>query len=213
MRMREVALVTAISLVVAACGQLGIAPPATPPLGPGVSVHADPSGDAGASPTFDVVELMTARGASDLQVRIWTVPDPVLSAPGTAPSTAQFSGGIGFNIDLNSATGSSFVAPCGGGQGFERFIDLTVRNASGTYNVLNAATLAVTGTATVSQDGPRVTFTASFAALGTATGRTDVNALAGVGGPLTFAGKDCAPDAGQALPSRTRTPGEHPLLW
>ncbi len=56
---------------------------------------ADPTGDAGSAPTFDVIELRTVRGASDIQVRIWTTPDPALPAPGTIPTAAQFSGGVG----------------------------------------------------------------------------------------------------------------------
>lgn len=200
--------VGAIALVTAACGQL-IGAPGQPPLDQGASVHADPAGDAGAPPTYDVIELRTVRGGSEIQVRIWMNPDPALPSPGSIPSGAQFSGGVGFNTDLNNATGIGFVAPCGGGQGLERFIDLTARNLDGTYRVRDAAS-AVTGTATVSQDTSRLTFTVSFAALGISTGRTEVNAVVGLG---TFTGRDCVPDAGQMMPSRSRTGRDHPLIW
>jgi len=208
MRMRTYALVFATSVLTAACGQLVTSPAV--PLDPGVTVHADPTGDAGTFPTFDVVELRTTRGASELQVRVWTTPDPVLPASGAFPSAAQLSGGIGFNTDLNNATGIAFVPPCGGGQGLERFIDLTARNFNGTYNVLDAALVPV-GTAAVSQDGPRVTFTVSFATLGTLTGRTEANAVVGVGA-FPFVGRDCVPDSGQMVPTRERT-HRHPVIW
>ncbi len=207
MKIKTVACIGLIALAAVGCGQI-IGSPGANPQDPGTSVHADPAGDAGGAPTYDVIELRTVRGSSDLQVRLWVNPDPMLPAPGSIPTGAQFSGGIGFNTDLNSATGLSFVAPCGGGQGLERFIDLTTRNGDGTYPVRDTA-LAVVGAATVSQDSSRVTFTASFAALGTATGRTEVNAIVGIG---TFSARDCVPDAGQTLPSRSRT-GGHPLIW
>lgn len=208
MRTAQMLVLLAVVLVVAACGQLDSL--TQMPIDPGVSVTADPAGDAGSAPTFDVLELRTVRGTSTLAVRLWTQPDPALPAPGTAASSSQFSGGIGFNTDLNSATGVSFVPPCGGGQGHERFIDLTTRNANGTYNVFDAAFFVV-GTAAVTQDGPRATWTVSFSTLGTTTGRTQVNAVVGVG---VFTGKDCVPDAGQALPTRERTtPARHPVIW
>ena len=65
------------------------------PVDAGVTIHADPTGDAGPSPTFDIVEVRTVRGAADIQVRVWTVPDPVLPLPGTFPTGSQFSGGVG----------------------------------------------------------------------------------------------------------------------
>jgi len=206
-KMRTCVLLVVTAVLTAACGQL--LSPAVP-IDAGVTVHADPTGDAGAAPTFDVVELRSTRGTAELQIRVWTVPDPVLPAPGTFPSGVQFSGGIGFNTDLNSATGLSFVPPCGGGQGLERFIDLTARNVNGTYNVLDAALFAV-GTAAVSQDGPRVTFTVSFATLGTLAGRTAANAVIGVGA-FPFVGRDCVPDSGQMIPTRERT-RLHPVIW
>jgi hypothetical protein len=205
--MRTCVLLVATAVLTAACGQLSSP---SIPLDAGVTVHADPTGDAGTAPTFDVVELRSTRGTSELQIRVWTVPDPVLPAPGAFASAAQFSGGIGFNTDLNNATGLALVPPCGGGQGLERFIDLTARNANGTYNVLDG-TLSAVGAATASQDGPRVTFTVTFAALGTVTGRTEVNAVIGVGA-FPFIGKDCAPDSGQMVPTRERT-RLHPVIW
>ncbi len=207
-RIRMTACVAAIVLTATGCGQL-ISGPSPNPQDQGTTVHADPAGDAGSPPTFDVIELRTVRGSSEIQVRIWMNPDPALPSPGSSPSLSQLGGGVGFNTDLNNATGIAFVAPCGGGQGLERFIDLTTRNLDGTYPVRDTA-FAVTGAATVSLDSSRVTFTASFAALGTATGRTEVNAVIGVG---TFIGRDCVPDAGQMLPSRSRTGRDHPLIW
>jgi hypothetical protein len=192
------------AFIAAGCGQFFT------PLDPGVAVHADPTGDAGAAPTFDVIELRTTRGGSELIVRIWTTPDPVLPPAAANPSGFEMSGGIGFNTDLDPNTGAAFVAPCGVGQGLERFVDLSLRNGNGTYNVLNANTFAVTGTATASLDGPRVTFTVPFAALGTFTGRTQANALIGVG-TFPFIPKDCVPDAGQMLPTKQQ-PGRHPVI-
>jgi hypothetical protein len=204
-RIRTGALLAVIVLATTACGQIFNPQNQTDQ---GVTTHADPSGDAGFSPTFDIIELRIFRGSAEIQVRIWTTPDPALPAPGTFPSGSQFSGGIGFNTDLNSGTGfASFVAPCGGQQGIDRFIDLTARNFDGTYTVRDAA-LAAIGTASVTQDGPRVTFTASFGVLGTPTGRTQVSAVVGVG---TFVGRDCVPDAPQSLPSRS-TGRTHPLI-
>ncbi len=207
MRLSTCVLLVATAVLTAACGQLSSP---SIPLDAGVTVHADPTGDAGTAPTFDVVELRTTRGTSELQVRVWTAPDPVLPAPGTFASGVQFSGGIGFNTDLSNATGLSLVPPCGGGQGLERFIDLTVRNINGTYNVLDSA-LVVVGVATVSQDGPRVTLVVPFATLGTLTGRTEANAVIGVGA-FPFVGRDCVPDSGQMVPTRERT-RLHPLIW
>ena len=197
----------ALAVVTAACGQLFSPVTSEPPPAPGISTTTDVTGDAGPSPTFDAVELRTDRGASTIRVRLWTVPDPVLPVPGSSPSFSQLSGGIGFNTDLNAATGTGFIAPCGAGQGLDRFIDLTARNFDGTYNVYDAA-LALRGFATVSQDGPRVTFTTSFATLGTATGQTQANAITGVG---VFSPRDCIPDAGGSLPTRAPS-ARHPLL-
>ncbi|MGH2373815.1 MAG: hypothetical protein ACRDIC_10155 [bacterium] len=208
MAIRMTAVLAAIVLATTACGQL-IGGPSPNPQDPGTSVHADPAGDAGAAPTYDVIEVRTVRGSSELQVRLWVNPDPALPPAGAIPTGTQFSGGVGFNTDLNRATGILFVSPCGGAQGLDRFIDLTSRNLDGTYPVRDA-TLAVTGAASVSQDSSRLTFTVSFAALGTSTGRTEVNAVVGFG---TFTGRDCAPDAGQALPSRTQSDRGHPLVW
>lgn len=205
--MRMAAVLAAMVLATTACGQFGGGGP--PLQDQGVSVHADPSGDAGGAPTYDIVEIRTTRGSSELQVRIWVNPDPALPPAGAVPTGTQFSGGVGFNTDLNRATGILFVSPCGGAQGLDRFIDLTSRNFDGTYPVRDAG-LAITGSATVNQETSRLTFTVSFAALGTATGRTEVNAIAGFG---AFTGRDCAPDAGQALPSRTQTDRGHPLIW
>jgi hypothetical protein len=202
--MKSFMIVVVCALTAAGCGGF------LSPLDPGVAVHADPTGDAGFPPTFDVVELRTTRGGSELLVRIWTTPDPILPPAGTTPSSTEFSGGVGFNTDLNTSTGASFIAPCGGGQGLERFVDLTVRNTNGTYNVFDAMSLAFTGTAAVSRDGPRVTFTVPYAALGTFTGRTLANAIIGVGS-FPFVPKDCVPDAGQMLPTK-EGPGRHPVL-
>lgn len=196
-----------LAVLTAACGQLMGPGGSEPPPPSGVSTTTDPTGDAGPPPTFDAVELRTDRGTSSVQVRLWTLPDPALPPPGFSPSTVQLSGGIGFNTDLNSATGTDFIAPCGVGQGLDRFIDLTVRNVDGTYNVLDAS-LGLRGVATVALDGPRVTFTTSFTTLGTATGRMQVNAITGVG---VFSARDCIPDAGQSLPSRAPG-GRHRLL-
>ncbi len=207
MGIRNVVWVIALAAMTAACGQLLSPITSEPPPTPGISTTTDPTGDAGPSPTFDAVELRTERGSSTIQVRLWTVPDPVLPAPGSAPSFSQLSGGIGFNTDLNASTGTDFLSPCGIGQGLDRFIDLTARNFDGTYNVFDAA-LALRGFATVSQDGPRVTFTTSFVTLGTATGRMQVNAITGTG---VFSPRDCIPDAGQSLPSRAPS-GRHRLL-
>ncbi|MDR7420048.1 MAG: hypothetical protein QN178_14180 [Armatimonadota bacterium] len=204
--LRLVILLT-LSLLVAACGEL--LNPITP-IDSGVTVHADSTGDAEPPPTYDVIELRVARGSSDLQARMWTEPAAVLPAPGFAASGTELSGGVGFNTDLNAATGGGFVSPCGGGQGLERFVDLTARNVDGTYNVLNVATLAITGTAAVSQEGPRVTFTVPFFALGTGTGRTMANAIVGFNAGV-FIGRDCVPDAGQMLPTQTRG-SRHPLI-
>ena len=206
MQTRMLVIATALALIAAACGQTFNPPP---PIDSGVTVHADPAGDAGSAPTFDVIDMQVARGASELQVRLWTAPEPAIPAPGTSPAPTQFSGGIGFNTDLNVSTGAAFVSPCGGSQGIERFVDLTARNADGSYNVRDAVTLVATGTAAVSQDGPRVTFTVPFGALGTGTGRTMANAIVGIG---LFVGKDCVPDAGEMLPTLRRIP-RHPLLW
>jgi hypothetical protein len=207
MEIRRIIWTIMFAVLAAACGQM--LPPGTsePPPAPGVSTTTDPTGDAGFAPTFDAVELRTDRGTSSIQVRLWTVPDPTLPPPGFLPSLSQLSGGIGFNTDLNAATGTGFIAPCGGGQGLDRFIDLTVRNIDGTYSVLDAS-LALQGTATVALDGPRVIFTTSFGALGTATGRMQVNAITGVG---AFSARDCIPDAGLSLPSRAPS-GRHRLL-
>jgi hypothetical protein len=207
MDIKRVVSILTFAVMTAACGSLLGPITSEPPPAPGVSTTTDPTGDAGPSPTFDAVELRTDRGTSSIQVRLWTVPDPILPSPGFLPSFSQLSGGIGFNTDLNGATGTSFVAPCGAGQGIDRFIDLTARNADGTYSMLDAS-LAVTGTASVATDGPRVVFTASFGALGTATGRMQVNAITGVG---VFSARDCIPDAGQSLPSRAPS-GRHRLL-
>lgn len=207
MEIRRIIWTIMLAALTAACGQILGPGTSEPPPAPGVSTTTDPSGDAGVSPTFDAVELRTDRGTSSIQVRLWTVPDPMLPAPGFLPSFSQLSGGIGFNTDLNGTTGTDFIAPCGIGQGLDRFIDLTARNADGTYSILDAS-LAVTGTATVTPDGPRLIFTASFGALGTATGRMQVNAITGVG---TFSARDCIPDAGQSLPSRAPS-GRHRLL-
>ncbi|MGQ0551317.1 MAG: hypothetical protein ACT4PY_16780 [Armatimonadota bacterium] len=207
-QLRTTVVLVAIVLFTTACGQLIGGTPGTP-QDQGTSVHADPGGDAGAAPTYDIIEIRTVRGSSELQVRLWVNPDPALPPAGSVPTGTQFSGGVGFNTDLNRATGILFVAPCGGAQGLDRFIDLTSRNLDGTYPVRDAG-LAVTGSATVSQDSSRVTFTVSFAALGTTTGRTEVNAVVGFG---TFTGRDCAPDAGQALPSRSESGRGHPLVW
>ncbi len=208
MKIRALTLGIGFVLFATACGQVF-----TPfaPIDAGVTVHADPAGDAGSPPTFDVIELRAVRGASEIRIRLWTTPDPVLPPSGASPSASQFSGGVGFDTDLDASTGGGFVPPCGGNEGLERFVDLTARNADGTYSVRSATTLAVTGFASVSQDGPRVTFTVPFGALGTATGRTQVSAVIGVGA-FPFIGKDCVPDAGQAMPTRVRT-GRHPVLW
>jgi len=207
MRITRVIWTLVFTVMTAACGQLFGPVTSEPPPAPGVSTTTDPTGDAGLSPTFDAVELRTDRGTSSIQVRLWTVPDPALPSPGFLPSFSQLSGGIGFNTDLNSATGTDFIAPCGLGQGLDRFIDLTARNVDGTYSVLDAS-LVVRGVATVALDGPRVIFTTSFATLGTATGRMQVNAVTGVG---VFSARDCIPDAGQSLPSRAPS-GRHRLL-
>jgi len=207
MEIRRVIWTIMLAALTAACGQMLGPGTSEPPPASGVSTSTDPTGDAGVSPTFDAVELRTDRGTSSIQVRLWTMPDPVLPAPGFAPSIFQLSGGIGFNTDLNGATGTDFIAPCGIGQGLDRFIDLTVRNVDGTYSVLDAS-LAFRGIATVALDGPRVIFTTSFATLGTATGRMQVNAITGVG---VFSARDCIPDAGQSLPSRAPS-GRHPLV-
>lgn len=207
-KLRTTALIAAIVLATTACGQL-LGGPGSTPADQGTSVHADPAGDAGSAPTLDVIELRTVRGSSEIQVRVWINPDPSLPSPGSSPSFSQLGGGVGFNTDLNNSTGIAFVGPCGGGQGLERFIDLTTRNLDGTYPVRDA-TLAITGAASVSQDTSRVTFTVSFAALGTSTGRTEVNAVIGFG---TFIGRDCVPDAGQMLPSRSQSGRQHPVIW
>jgi hypothetical protein len=205
LKIRSLVIVVFLALASAGCGQLFTI------LDPGhVAVHTDPTGDAGFPPTFDVIELRTTRGGSELLVRIWTTPNPVLPFPGTNPSSTQFSGGIGFNTDLDPNTGGGFISPCGFGQGLERFVDLSARNSNGTYYVLDVATFGVTGTATVSQDGPRVTFTIPYSALGIYTGQTEANALIGVGS-TQFVAKDCVPDAGQMLPTRLQ-PGRHPVI-
>jgi len=93
---------------------------------------------------------------------------------------------------------------CGVGQGLDFIIDggfQSPRNANGTYRVevaAGGAAGATTGDATVGLDGPRLTLTVPLAALGGDDGRTNASILAGPGTGFV----DCAPDAGQMLPSR-----------
>jgi len=109
----------------------------------------------------------------------------------------------GFNTDLNTATGPGMGGACGVGQGVDFIVDgfQSPRNANGTYRVEVAAgggLGATTGDATVGLDGPRLTLTVPLAALGGDDGRTNASILAGPGTGFV----DCAPDAGQMLPSR-----------
>lgn len=203
---KEVAFVIVGVLFLSGCP---VAAPVINPLSQGVSVHADPTGDAGPAPTFDIIEVMSTRSATNLAVRYWTTPAGPLPAPGAAPVAGQISFLIVFNTDLNRATGIGIGGVCGGGQGLEFFVDgglVSGRNADGTYNVRDAG-LAITGTAAVSVDGPRTTLTVPLVALGGDDGRTEAYVLTD-NSPITV-GVDCAPDAGQGLPTRR---GERTIL-
>ncbi|MDR5683102.1 MAG: hypothetical protein QN163_03630 [Armatimonadota bacterium] len=112
---------------------------------------------------------------------------------------------VGFNSDLDRTTGAAMGSVCGFGQGLDHFIDggyFAPRNADGTYNVHRISDFAVTGTATVALTGSTVTLTVNLATgLEGDDGRTEAHAIVGLG-PSDF--RDCAPDAGQMLPTRLR---------
>lgn len=159
------------------------------------------------APTFDIIEIRSVRTSTTLEFRITTSTGIVLPAPGALASPTQFTFIAGFNTDLNAATGLSMGGACGAGQGLEFLVDgafQSARNVDGTYRVEVAAggtAGAQTGNATVALDGPRLTLTIPLAALGGDDGRTNATILAG-----TSALADCAPDAGQMLPTRVGEP-------
>ena len=206
--------VLAVLLFAASCGQVGTIsqpppPPLPTPLPPNVTAAADPQGDAGPTPTWDIVELRSERGLTTLDIRLWLTTDPILPAPGSLAGAGDMMFQIGFNSDLSRSTGTSFGFQCASaaGQGLDFMIDggfVGPRNSNGTFNLRRTTGgLPIVGPVTASQSGPYVTFTVQYSAFGgTFAGRSEVIALVGFGPPGAPSWRDCAPDAGQALPTR-----------
>ena len=209
MRIRHAPTIFAL-LSTTACGisNLPLASP-TPPLPPNVSVHADPAGDAGALPTWDVIEIRSERGLTTLDIRVWLTTTPRLPAPGSFAGISDMMFQIGFNSDRSRTTGTAFIGPCTAPstQGIDFLIDggfIGPRNANGTFNLRRTtAGSPVVGPVTVTEDGPRVTFTSQYSAFGgTFQGRAEALILVGFGPPTAPDWRDCAPDAGEMLPTR-----------
>lgn len=176
---------------------------------PSTAALVDPRGDAfgggGTVVNYDVLSLKTSRNSTTFTITVTFDPatPPTIPPAGGTVGAGDLSGFIDFDTDQSVVTGAASANSTWcptlpiSAIGSEFFLSLFQRNVAGNYDIIDTATLADVGDASVTVSGTVITLTIPLTELGNDDGNLNLNSTLGDNVGAT----DCLPDEGAAIAS------------